>query len=45
MRWKRQWGEGNISEFQRKKAKEMMSSDFLTIDEKDDGDALDDDGY
>ena len=28
------WGEGNISEFQRKKAKGMMSSDFPTIDEK-----------
>ena len=29
------WGEGNISDFQRKKAKRMMSSDFPTIDEKD----------
>ena len=28
-------GEGNISEFPRKKAKRMMSSDFPTIDEKD----------
>ena len=31
----KKWGEGNISEFQRKKAKGMMSSDFPTIDEKD----------
>ena len=29
------WDEGNISEFQRKKAKRMMSSDFPIIDEKD----------
>ena len=29
------WGEGNISEFQRKKARKIMSSDFPTIDEKD----------
>ena len=29
------WGEGNISEFQRKKAKGMMSSNFPTIDQKD----------
>ena len=29
------WGEGNISNFQRKKAKGMMSSDIPTIDEKD----------
>ena len=29
------WGEGNISEFQRKKARRIMSSDFPTIDEKD----------
>ena len=29
------WGEGNISEFQRKKAKGIMSTDFSTIDEKD----------
>ena len=29
------WEEGNISNFQRKKAKGMMSSDFPTIDEKD----------
>ena len=30
-----EWGEGNISEFQRKKAKGIMSSDFPTIREKD----------
>ena len=29
------WGEGNINEFQRKKARKIMSSDFPTIDEKD----------
>ena len=29
------WGEGNLSEFQKKKAKGIMSSDFTTIDEKD----------
>ena len=29
------WGQGNISEFQKKKASGMMSSDFSTIDEKD----------
>ena len=29
------WGEGNISKFQRKKAKGIMSSDFPTIREKD----------
>ena len=28
------WGEGNISEMQKKKARGMMSSDFPTIDEK-----------
>ena len=29
------WGEGNISEFQKKKAKGIMSSDFPMMDEKD----------
>ena len=29
------WGEGNISEFQKKKARGMVSSDFRTLDEKD----------
>ena len=29
------WGEGNISDFQKKKARGIMSSVFPTIDEKD----------
>ena len=29
------WGEGNISDIQRKKAKGMMKGNFHTIDEKD----------
>ena len=35
MSWSVKWGEGNISEFQKKMARGIMSSDFPMIDEKD----------